>query len=123
MIYIKRRSMVSYIVVPFCVTLILCGVFGIVWLRSNFTTLEYHISELENRKIEELRETKMLMGERVTLLSLHSAGKARASKLGMVFPDRSKVVYVKEGKLTPYRASFIQERNGDPGRMAYKETW
>jgi len=119
MTYMKRRSMVSYVIIPFCVTLILCGVFGIVWLRSNFTTLEYHISELENRKIEELRKTKKLMGERITLLSLHSAGKAGSSRLGMVFPDRSKVVYVKEGKITPYRASFIRETNGDPGRMAY----
>jgi hypothetical protein len=123
MIYIRQRSMVSYVIVFFCVTLILCGVFGIVWLRSNFTTLEYHISELENRKIEELRETKKLMSERVTLLSLHGAGKAGASKLGMVFPDRSKVVYVKEGKITPFRASFVREKNGDAGRMAYKETW
>ena len=114
MIYKKGRSVLSYCIGPFCVTLILCGIFGIVWLRSNFTTLEYHISKLEYRKIEDLRETKMLMGRKASLLSLHRPDKAGTVRLGMVFPDRAKVVYVKENKIGSYKASITRDQNGSP---------
>jgi hypothetical protein len=114
MIYKKGRTVLSYCIGPFCVTLILCGIFGIVWLRSNFTTLEYHISKLEHRKIDELRETKMLMGKKASLLSLHRPDKAGTVRLGMVFPDRAKVVYVKENRITSYKASITNDQNGGP---------
>jgi hypothetical protein len=119
MIYMKRKSVLSYCIGPSCVTLILCGIFGIVWLRSNFTTLEYHISKLEHRKIDELRETKMLMGKKASLLSLHRPDKAGTVRLGMVFPDRAKVVYVKENKITSYKASITHDQNGSPGDGVY----
>ncbi len=106
MINLRQRSMVSYIVKPIFVAFLLCGLFGLVWLRSNYISMEYTISELENRKADKLRETKMLMAEKATLMSMHKVEKTAVRDLGLVFPDRTKVVYVKERSQGPQRASF-----------------
>lgn len=106
MINLRQRSMVSYMIKPLFVTLLLCGLFGIVWLRSNFISLEYTISDLENRKADRLRETKMLMAEKASLMSMHKVEKTTVRDLGLVFPDRTRVVYVKERSRGPQKASL-----------------
>ncbi len=93
---LHRRSMVSYMITPLFITFLLCGIFGIVWLRSNFTSVEYTISELENKKADRLREAKMLLAEKASLMSMHKMEKTAVRDLGLVFPDRKKVMYVKE---------------------------
>jgi cell division protein FtsL len=98
--------MVSYIVKPLFVAFLLCGLFGIVWLRSNFISMEYTISELENRKAERLREAKMLMAEKASLMAMHRIEKTAVRDLGLVFPDRTRVVYVKERTQGPQKASL-----------------
>lgn len=103
---VHRRSMVSYIIKPLFVILLLCGLFGIVWLRSNFISVEYTISELENKKVDRLREAKMLMAEKASLMSMHKVEKTAVRNIGLVFPDRKKVVYVKEKNLGPQRVSL-----------------
>lgn len=105
---LHRRSMVSYMITPLFITFLLCGIFGIVWLRSNFTSVEYTISELENKKADRLREAKMLMAEKASLMSMHKVEKTAVRDLGLVFPDRKKVtyVYVKERNPGPQKASL-----------------
>ena len=106
MIQLHRRSMVSYMIKPLFITFLLCGLFGIVWLRSNFISMEYTISELENKKAERLREGKMLMAEKAALISMHRVDKTAVRDIGLVFPDRKKVVYVREKTQGPQRASL-----------------
>lgn len=106
MINVRQRSMVSYIVKPLFITFLLCGLFGIVWLRSNYTSMEYTISELENRKADSLRQAKMLMAEKASLMSMRGVEKTAVRDLGLVFPDRTRVVYVKERSQGPQKASL-----------------
>ena len=106
MIYVRQRNMVSYVVTPLCIALLLCGIFGIVWLRSNLISLEYGISELEKRRLDNLRETKMLMAERSALLSIQKVEKTAALDLGLIFPNRTRVVSVKVRDSGPIPASF-----------------
>lgn len=103
---VHQRSMVSYIIKPLFVILLLYGLFGIVWLRSNFISVEYAISELENKKVDRLREAKMLMAEKASLMSMHKVEKTAVRDVGLVFPDRKKVVYVKEKNFGPQRVSL-----------------
>ncbi len=114
---VYRRSMVSYIIKPLFVTFLLCGLFGIVWLRSNFISAEYTISEFENKKADRLREAKMLMAEKASLMSMHKVEKTAVRDIGLVFPDRKKVVYVKERTQGPQRVS-LEIPLGRDGRKA-----
>ena len=84
--------MVSYIIQPLFIVFLLCGLFGIVWLRSNFTSIEYTIGELESQRADKLREAKLLLAERSTLMSMHKMEKTAVRGLGLVFPDRKKFV-------------------------------
>ena len=116
-----RRSFTSCIIVPVGVMMLLCGVFGIVWLRSNLIAMEYGISELEKSRMDRLRETKMLMAEKAALLASQKVEKTAAGSLGLVVPDRRRVVYVKTRTAVPYRASFELpglERPEDRGAAA-----
>ena len=106
MMCVRPRSMVSYVVIPLSVVLLLLGIFGIVWLRSNLVSLEYTISELEKKRLDTLRETKRLMAEKSTLLSLKKVEKTAVVSLGLTFPDRAKVVSVRERVAGPYKASY-----------------
>jgi len=85
----------------------LFGIFSIVWLRSSVRTVEYNIASLENKRLEILKERKMLMAEKASLQSVQNVKNTGEGKLGLVFPDRVKVIYVKkEGGSAPYRASL-----------------
>lgn len=106
MIKLRQRNMVLYFIKPLFLALLICGIFSIVWLRSNITSMEYRISELENKKMDRLRETKMLMAERAFLLSMQKVERTAVRDLGLVFPDRTRVVYVKERDSGPFRASL-----------------
>jgi len=97
--------MVIYLVKPLFVALLLFGIFGIIWLRSNLISLEYTISELENKRMERLRETKMLMAERASMLSIQRVESTAVRDLGLVFPDRTRVVYVKDSGAGPQMVS------------------
>jgi len=105
MVYLRRKSMVIYLVKPLFVALLLFGIFGIIWLRSNLISLEYTISELENKRMERLRETKMLMAERASMLSIQRVEGTAVRDLGLVFPDRTRVVYVKDRGAGPQMVS------------------
>lgn len=102
MIHMRHRGLFLYLVRPVLVLLILVGIFGLVWLRSNFVSIEYSISELEARKMELLRETKMLMAGRASALSIARVEKTAMTNLGLVFPDRRKVLYVDVRKAGPH---------------------
>jgi len=107
MTYVNRNGIFSFFFVPLAVVLILFGIFSIVWLRSSVRTVEYSISALDREKMEILRERKTLLAEKASLLSIQSVKSQGSGKLALVFPDRTKVVYVKkDGKSTPFKASL-----------------
>ncbi|MCE5195304.1 MAG: hypothetical protein LLF28_07665 [Nitrospiraceae bacterium] len=107
MINVHQRNIFSYFVFPILVVVLLFGIFMIVWLRSNVRTVEYTIAELDNKKMAELKERKSLMAEKAGLLSIQNLKEKTGGKLALVFPDRTKVVYVKKGeKFIPQQTSF-----------------
>lgn len=106
MIKLRKRSALSHLIKPVFVAFLICGIFGIVWLRSSITSVEYRISELENKKMDKLKEAKILMAERASALSLQKVERTAMRDLGLIFPDRTKVVFVKEQSRGPLRASL-----------------
>ncbi len=106
MMNLRRRSVVSYIIKPLFAAFLLSSLFGIIWLRSNFISMEYAIGELENKKADRLREAKMLIAEKASLMSMPKVEKTAVRDFGLVFPDRTRVVYVRERTQGPQKASF-----------------
>lgn len=107
MINIHQRNIFSYFVFPILILALLFGIFVVVWLRSNVRTIEYTIADLDNKKMAALKERKSLMAEKAGLLSIQNLKEKTGGKLALVFPDRTKVVYVKKGeKLIPQQTSF-----------------
>lgn len=111
MIYTGSRIIFSIILRPLLIALLLVGVFGLVYLRSSVITLEYSLGDLEKTKRNYLRERKMLLAEKTSLLSFERVEAALSRSRGFVLPDRIKVIHVKNRKETlPYNAS-LKERN------------
>lgn len=102
---IRKENRFLSVLKPLAVVMLLASVFGIVWLRSSFVTIEYKISSLEKKKTVLMREAKMLAATRASLLSVERIESVAADKF--TFPDRVKVVYVKKAEdEEPHRASF-----------------
>jgi len=112
MIKFAPKSIVFCFFKPLFFVLLLSGIFGIVWLRSSILTMEYTISELETKKMERLREAKMLLAERAVLLSMQKVERTAVKTLGLVFPDRTRVVQVKGVAQGPLKASYEKSRYG-----------
>lgn len=88
----------------FCILFIILLVFGIIWLRSNVVSLEYKISSFEKKKVQLMKENKAIVAEKVRLLALERFENNESR--GFMFPDRIRVVYVKESmNKEPYRIS------------------
>lgn len=99
-----RRGVLSYLIRPLCLILLLCGIFCIVWLRSNLFSLEYKISELENRKMQGLSEAKRLIADTAAFQSIQKVENRTALHAGLVFPDRARVIYVRGKRALPQQA-------------------
>lgn len=85
--------------------LIVISIFGILWIRSNVLTVEYKLSQLEDKKKALLREQKVLLAERASLTSL--AKVERTDSIALQFPDRKKVIYItKKSEDTITNVSF-----------------
>ncbi|MFQ3574127.1 MAG: hypothetical protein SNJ53_05790 [Thermodesulfovibrionales bacterium] len=71
--------------------------------------LEYKISSLEKKKIQLMKENKVIVAEKVRLLALERFENNETR--GFVFPDRIRVVYVKEPSFKePYRISHQKDK-------------
>lgn len=101
-----RRGVVSYFIKPLFVILALGGIFCIVWLRSNLFSLEYQISELENRKMRGLSEAKLLIADTAAFQSIKKGENGTALQAGLVFPDRARVIYVRDKRALPQQAAL-----------------
>lgn len=76
----------------FIIIMIVLSIFAILWIRSNVLTVEYKLSQLEERKKALLREQKVLLAERASISSFSRIEKSDTYYLQ--FPDRKKVIYI-----------------------------
>jgi hypothetical protein len=107
MIYTGSRIIFSIILRPLLIALLIVGVFGLVYLRSSVMTLEYSLGDLEKTRRNYLRERKMLLAEKTSLLSFERVEASLSRSHGFVLPDRIRVIHVKNRKETlPYNASL-----------------
>ena len=104
----------SFVLKPFLITLLLVGVFGLVYLRANFLKLEYSLGELEKKKMHCLRDRKMLFAEKTSLLSFARLESSPIEE-GFVLPDRLKVVHIsKQMRSLTQQASLKQKQLAEP---------
>ncbi|MEW6108671.1 MAG: hypothetical protein AB1632_05790 [Nitrospirota bacterium] len=117
------NNMLSFICKPLCVAFLLFSLFGIVWLRSGVVTAAYELRNLEEKKMDALKDMKMLLAERAKLMSLekinasfqgNNRGNSSYAGGGYVFPDRVRVAHIKSGKnAETYKASFDLNRKNN----------
>lgn len=86
-----NESAMAKVVAPLLGVLLITGVFGVVWLRSEIISTEYAIGRLESRMEEALKEKQELEANLSAVLSIREVGQ-RGLDLG--FPDRQKVFFV-----------------------------
>lgn len=104
-----RKSLLSSLFLPFCILGFLIAIFLIVWLRSGVRTVEYNIALLNDQRAEILKEKKALLAEKANFLSIENIKDKKNGKVAFVFPDRTKVIYVKkDDNFIPHRASFYE---------------
>jgi hypothetical protein len=100
-------NLVSCIVKPLLVVLLTIGVFSLVYLRSGFVQLEYSIGDLEKKKMACLRERKLLLAEKTSLLAFEKLETLYTDQEGFILPDRVKVIHLsKEKRYLPYKTSL-----------------
>ncbi len=110
----QHRGILSFVYIPLIAAIFLFGIFSLVWLRSSIRAMEYSIAALDEQRMEILKERKALMAEKASILSIQNVEHKTGEKLGLVFPDRVKVVYVKKGNTMPYRASLEGRYQSEP---------
>jgi hypothetical protein len=104
-----RTNLVSFVLRPLLIILLFVGVFGLVYLRSNFLKLEYSLGELEKKKMQCLRDRKMLFAEKTSQLSFARLESSPGDQEGFVLPDRLKVVHIsKQMRSLPHQVSLKQ---------------
>lgn len=116
----RKKSWVLAAIKPLSVFLLVLSVFTIVWLRSSVVSLEYSINTLEKKKIQLMKDTKLLAAEKSNLLSMERFEKVAANSF--VIPDRIKVVHVKKLKdKEPQKVALsAEDGNFRPGKLFRK---
>jgi hypothetical protein len=109
-------NMLSLLYKPLCVVILLSGLFGLIWLRSGVVTTAYDLRNLEEKKMESLKETKILLAERAKLMSLEKIdasfrgnvkGETRLATGENMFSNRVRVIHIKRNSVPgTYRASL-----------------
>ena len=72
------------------------GLFVLVGLRSSVVNLEYELAELSSQKVVLVRTNKLLVAQRASFYSASKVEDAATGKLGMQFPERGDVFYLKK---------------------------
>jgi len=107
-----RRSsndFLGFIYKPLCIVILFFGLFGLVWLRAGVVSISYDLRNLEEKKMEALKDMKMLLADRSKVISLANIsstlqgqgqrqdnGDYKRVSSGYVFTDRVKVIHVKK---------------------------
>lgn len=109
-------NMVSLFYKPLCVVLLLCSLFGLVWVRSGVVSVHYDIRALEEKRMDAVKDARLLLAERAKLMSITKVssslqapvyGDGRYAIADFVTPDRVKVIHIKKNRgPEPYKASY-----------------
>ena len=94
----EEKNLVWNVVRILLAPLIIVSVFLLVWLKSEITSLEYRISDFENKRLGLLKDKKELILKRSDILSIENVEHVAMNRFGLTFPDRKKVFYVKRGE-------------------------
>ncbi|MFZ2197730.1 MAG: hypothetical protein WAV13_08365 [Thermodesulfovibrionales bacterium] len=109
MMHRSNNDFLEFMYKPFCIIILLFGLFGMVWLRAGVVSISYDLRNLEEKKMEALKDRKMLLADRSKVISLANISSTLQSQgqrqdngdykrvsSGYVFPDRVKVIHVKK---------------------------
>lgn len=123
-------NMLSFLYKPLCVVILLSGLFGLIWLRSGVVTIAYDLRNLEEKKMDSLKDRKLLLAERAKLMSLE---KIDASFRGNVqaetklvagdnmFSNRVRVIHIKRNSVPgTYKVSLAGEGQGVKGKEGFE---
>lgn len=123
-------NMLSFLCKPLCVVILLSGLFGLIWLRSGVVTTAYDLRNLEEKKMDSLKDRKLLLAERAKLMSLE---KIDASFRGNVqaetklvagdnmFSNRVRVIHIKRNSVPgTYKVSLAGEGQGVKGKEGFE---
>ena len=100
-------GVLSYLFKGVACLVVVIGFFGLIWLRSSIRSVEYELGALQAEHWGVLHERMQLMAGRAALFSDEEVGAVAVSKLGMEFPDRTKVFYVTRDRGSiPYEAAY-----------------
>jgi len=103
----KDKMLFPGILKSLIIVLLLFGLFGIVYLRSSVMKLEYTIGALEKTKMNHLRERKVLLAEKTSLISFEKIEASLNGNQGFVLPDRIRVIHLKKEKgVSPYKTTL-----------------
>jgi hypothetical protein len=107
-------NMLSLFHKPLCIACLLFGLFGLIWLRSSVVAVAYDLRNIEEKKMEVLKDRKALLADRARIMSLGKIDVSFRDAQGegkyasaYIFPDRVRVIHIKRNKgPEPYRASI-----------------
>ena len=116
----SNNDFLEFIYKPFCIVILLFGLFGMVWLRAGVVSISYDLRNLEEKKMEALKDMKMLLADRSKVISLANIsstlqrqgqrqdnGDYKRVSSDYVFTDRVKVIHVKKRTVPEtYKASL-----------------
>lgn len=106
----RNRDIVAFFLRAVLFGVVLIGVFGLVYLRSSIVHVEYSLGELERKKAECMRDRKLLLAEKTSLLSFARFESPEHEENGFILPDRIKVVHIgKNMRSLPRQAALKQQ--------------
>ncbi|MCI4625577.1 MAG: cell division protein FtsL [Candidatus Magnetoovum sp. WYHC-5] len=106
MIYNNNGSFIRNAVITTGFIVVTVSIFSMVWLRSSIKTLEYRLGIFQQKQIELMKERRNLLVKKDNLLSISNIDHIAIKKMGFDFPDRTKVIYIKDKGVA--RVEFIQ---------------
>ncbi len=123
-------NMLSLLYKPLCVVILLSGLFGLIWLRSGVVTIAYDLRNLEEKKMDSLKDRKILLAERAKLMSLEKIdasfrGNLQAdTKLAAgdnMFSNRVRVIHIKRNSVPgTYKVSLEGEAKAVRGKEGFE---
>ena len=123
-------NMLSFLYKPLCVVILLSGLFGLIWLRSGVVTIAYDLRNLEEKKMDSLKDRKILMAERAKLMSLEKIdasfrgnlqAETRLAAGDNMFSNRVRVIHIKRNSVPgTYKVSLAGEGQGVKGKEGFE---
>ncbi|MBF0343220.1 MAG: cell division protein FtsL [Nitrospirae bacterium] len=96
MLHDRRHELIGNVLMLLGALLIVGSIFFTVWLRSSIKSLQYRLGNLQQRHYQLMKEQRNLIAKKDNLLSITNIDHLAIKKMGFDFPDRNKIIYIKE---------------------------